>query len=383
MSSVFISYSRKDERFARQLATALSNRGFDVWIDVEDIPAGMKWSSAIQQGLDQADAMVVVISPDSMASTNVEDEWQYFLDQRKPVFPVLLRQAKVHFQLSRIQYVDFLNATFEDGFSALQGQLLAKGITPGDPPPVAKPLITGLPWWQRVPRWLWGMLALGLLALVMALVAPAILPSAPTTPGESSATVPPSLTATRTRRPVLSPDQLTATEQAAIQQAETELALTDVAGTVAANAPAATLAAGQTATADALTATADTFTETPTPNRLQTLAAGRATQTAVAGLTQTVVALTPTPVCAGADEPLLILGEPGRIAAGVDPRPVHQSPSTGADQITTLPAGTAVLVIDGPLCDQDNGVLWWHVRWDAGDGWIVESQAGERFVNPA
>lgn len=52
MARVFISYSRKDEAFARWLAASLSQLGADVWIDIEDIPAGMKWSSAIQQGLD-------------------------------------------------------------------------------------------------------------------------------------------------------------------------------------------------------------------------------------------------------------------------------------------------------------------------------------------
>jgi hypothetical protein len=75
MARIFLSYSRKDEPFARRLAAALSNMGADIWIDVEDIPAGMKWSSAIQQGLDEGDLLIVVITPDSMASRNVEDEW--------------------------------------------------------------------------------------------------------------------------------------------------------------------------------------------------------------------------------------------------------------------------------------------------------------------
>ncbi|MBZ0299904.1 MAG: toll/interleukin-1 receptor domain-containing protein [Anaerolineae bacterium] len=40
MARIFISYSRTDEDFARHLAEALSNMGADVWIDIEDIPAG-------------------------------------------------------------------------------------------------------------------------------------------------------------------------------------------------------------------------------------------------------------------------------------------------------------------------------------------------------
>lgn len=390
MSSVFISYSRKDERFARQLATELSNRGFDVWIDVEDIPAGMKWSSAIQQGLDMANAMVVVISPDSMASNNVEDEWQYFLDQKKPVFPVLLRTAKIHFQLSRIQYIDFQRQDFGVAFADLEGELLKKGIAPGSPPSHAGGSGSGKPpGGSRLPLWAWGGGALAMIVLVLLLVA--------ATGGNSSAatvtptlapsdTLAPSVTPTRTRRPVLSADELTATEAAAISQAETDIALTDIAGTIAANAPAATVAAGQTATADALTATADTFTETPTPNRLQTLVAGRATQTAVANQTATVVAQTPsatsTPACLTAPEPRLEIGQNGAVVASELPQRIRSAPSLDADVLVSLPGGTQFVVLDGPLCDQADGVLWWRIGWEAGEGWTVEAQGDIYFLEP-
>lgn len=129
MSSIFVSYSRKDEVFARRLAASLSDMGMDVWIDVDDIPVGKKWSSAIQHGLDRADLMILVISPDSMASQNVEDEWQYFLDTGKQVVPVLARPAKIHFQLNRIQYVDFHNQEYAPAFEQLVRKMGEQGIT--------------------------------------------------------------------------------------------------------------------------------------------------------------------------------------------------------------------------------------------------------------
>src|SRR5688500_14469167 len=105
---VFVSYSRKDEAFARKLAIWLHQAlDMGVWLDVDDIPVGIKWSAAIQDGLDNCEVMVVVISPDAMKSVNVEDEWQYFLDQGKPVVPILLRSAPIPYQLRRIQYIDF------------------------------------------------------------------------------------------------------------------------------------------------------------------------------------------------------------------------------------------------------------------------------------
>lgn len=131
MSSIFISYSRKDEVFARRLAASLSDMGVDVWIDVDDIPVGKKWSSAIQRGLDSADLMILVISPDSMASQNVEDEWQYFLDNGKTVVPVLARPTKIHFQLNRVQYVDFNSHEYPLAFEQLVRKLGEQGLRLG------------------------------------------------------------------------------------------------------------------------------------------------------------------------------------------------------------------------------------------------------------
>lgn len=138
MTSIFISYSRTDEAFARDLATTLAQLGADIWIDIEDIPAGMKWSTAIQQGLDTADALIVVISPPAMASRNVEDEWQYALDQGKPIIPVLLREAKVHFQLNRIQWIDFLLQPFDIALVELHEELGRNGVHLQKPPSPAK-----------------------------------------------------------------------------------------------------------------------------------------------------------------------------------------------------------------------------------------------------
>jgi hypothetical protein len=128
MKRIFISYSRLDRDFARRLAKSLAELGADVWIDYEDIAAGRKWSSAIQEGLDTSDGLLVVISPDSMASSNVEDEWQYFLDSGKPVIPILYKAAKFHFQLHRLQYIDFSNQRFGDSFGKLLDELKLKGI---------------------------------------------------------------------------------------------------------------------------------------------------------------------------------------------------------------------------------------------------------------
>lgn len=137
MTRVFISYSRADEGFARRLATDLDRLGAEVWIDVDDIPPGVNWSTAIQQGLDTCDALVLVISPDALASKNVEDEWQYVRDEGKPIIPLLWRPVpRLHFQLRRIQYVDFHRLPYETALEHLRARLLDTGA-PTPAPPVS------------------------------------------------------------------------------------------------------------------------------------------------------------------------------------------------------------------------------------------------------
>jgi WD40 repeat protein len=132
MPKVFVSYSRKDEEFARRLATDLDRMGADLWIDTDDIPPGVNWSTAVQQGLDACEVLVLIVSPDSIESKNVEDEWQYFRDEGKLIVPVIWRLVpKLHFQLRRIQHVDFAAQEYDLALSQLRTRLFG-GDTAAD-----------------------------------------------------------------------------------------------------------------------------------------------------------------------------------------------------------------------------------------------------------
>jgi len=224
MARLFISYSRTDEDFARQLATSLSEMGADIWIDIEDIPAGMKWSSAIQQGLDAGDLLIVIISPDSMGSRNVEDEWQYYLDSGKPVIPVLLHPTKIHFQLSRIQYIDFHGQPYPLALRHLYVELKRKGVKLNPniteptkaflPTPHQYPAAAGQP--KRSRLWVFGLAGAAIIALavVAALALVAILTNTnpPTTPN-STRTGQVAQAATVTDTPLTATTAATATTQ--------------------------------------------------------------------------------------------------------------------------------------------------------------------------
>jgi hypothetical protein len=109
---VFISYARKDKDFVYELAKELRRVGLDLWID-QDIPPGANWDKSIEKALAQCDKLLLIVSPASMVSENVQDEWSYFLEEGKPVYPFIYEATELSFRLRRRQYImgagDLLN----------------------------------------------------------------------------------------------------------------------------------------------------------------------------------------------------------------------------------------------------------------------------------
>ena len=63
-SHVFVSYSRKDSsEFADGLAAALEERGFDAFLDKQDILPGEDWKARLGGLIAAADTVVFLLSP--------------------------------------------------------------------------------------------------------------------------------------------------------------------------------------------------------------------------------------------------------------------------------------------------------------------------------
>jgi hypothetical protein len=83
-----------------------------------DILGGQRWDRAVEDALETCHGMIVVLTPDSLASNNVMDEVSYALEKKKMVVPVLLQTCEIPFRLRRVQHID-LTADYETGFSQL------------------------------------------------------------------------------------------------------------------------------------------------------------------------------------------------------------------------------------------------------------------------
>lgn len=116
--TAFFSYCREDSGFALKLAEDLKAAGAHVWIDQLDIEPGTPWDRAVEDALNKAPRMLVVLSPISVNSDNVRDEVSFALSQKKRVIPVLYRDCDIPFRLARLQYIDF-RPEYERGLKIL------------------------------------------------------------------------------------------------------------------------------------------------------------------------------------------------------------------------------------------------------------------------
>ena len=100
---VFISYSRQDQDYVRQLEDELRRRGFDPWVDAR-IDFGDRWWRTIVRQIRSCAAFVVVMTPEAEESHWVEKEVMLALEEGKPIFPLLLRGQRFPILIDR-QYV--------------------------------------------------------------------------------------------------------------------------------------------------------------------------------------------------------------------------------------------------------------------------------------
>lgn len=108
LKKIFFSYSRQDgAEFSLKLAVDLKKRGFNVWIDQQDIRAGTEWDLEVEKALETCDCLLFVETEKSVVSNNVLDEVYYALGQNKKVIPLIVVDSKTPFRIQRIQHVDF------------------------------------------------------------------------------------------------------------------------------------------------------------------------------------------------------------------------------------------------------------------------------------
>jgi CRP-like cAMP-binding protein len=123
----FVSYARGDTDFVLKMTTDLEKHGIELWMDIYNLDPGESWSKQVNKGLDGCAAMLLVMTPDSLASGEVESEWNYYLSKGKPIIPILAKACELPYRLYKLQYISFVDTLYETALAKLVAHLQTPG----------------------------------------------------------------------------------------------------------------------------------------------------------------------------------------------------------------------------------------------------------------
>ena len=93
-ATIFVSYARRDLESIRPIVTALTGKGFNVWIDVQGIEGASQWTAEIAQAIQQCRALLLMATPASMQSKFVARELLFAQEEGKSIVPVWFTGAE-------------------------------------------------------------------------------------------------------------------------------------------------------------------------------------------------------------------------------------------------------------------------------------------------
>ena len=91
MATTFVSYSRLDQDFVLRLKAALAAAGHETWIDVNGLRPSEQWRARLESAIDGARAVLIVLSPDWLASSECRREFEHAARGRKKLVPIVWR----------------------------------------------------------------------------------------------------------------------------------------------------------------------------------------------------------------------------------------------------------------------------------------------------
>jgi hypothetical protein len=124
---LFLSHSSRDKAIVRKLANDLEQAGFTVWLDEWSVRIGECIATKIENALRECRFVLLVLSPQSVASDWVNREWKakYWVEVeegRVRVLPVLVETCEVPLLLRTKLHVD-LSKGYNVGLDSLVSSL--------------------------------------------------------------------------------------------------------------------------------------------------------------------------------------------------------------------------------------------------------------------
>lgn len=126
-TQVFLSYSEEDMEVQEKIRRQLVRAGLTVWVNTQDIRTADDFQAAINQGIEKTDNIVLLLSPNSLASQYCQQELSYARRYHKRIVPLLVTAmdlAQLPDDLRTVQFVDFSALGSEQHFGQAIDELL-------------------------------------------------------------------------------------------------------------------------------------------------------------------------------------------------------------------------------------------------------------------
>ncbi|MDY6783579.1 MAG: TIR domain-containing protein [Cyanobacteriota bacterium] len=127
MTQVFLSYADKDRAIMEEIRKSLRRESITVWTNTTDIQTGEAFGEAIDRGIEQADNVIYLLSPDAINSAYCQQELDLALSLNKRIIPILVRKTspeRVPSVLRELQYIDLTDNVKDDDYRLDESKLL-------------------------------------------------------------------------------------------------------------------------------------------------------------------------------------------------------------------------------------------------------------------
>jgi TolB-like protein len=138
--TVFLSYASSDAEIANSVCQFLESHGVSCWMAPRDVKAGSVYADAIVRAINEANALVLVLSGAAMASEHVGREVERAASKRKQIVAFRVDAARLsaelEYFLSRSQWIDapalgMPGALVKLGEAVAQGSATSSQANPG------------------------------------------------------------------------------------------------------------------------------------------------------------------------------------------------------------------------------------------------------------
>ncbi|MEM7062316.1 MAG: TIR domain-containing protein [Cyanobacteria bacterium P01_B01_bin.77] len=127
MTQVFLAYAHEDRIVMGKIRNSLRQEGYTVWTNTSDIQTGEAFEKAIRRGIEQADNVLYLLSPDALCSDYCQQEIHYAQTLNKRIIPVLVADTPsehIPSSLRSLQYIDLTDNVKDEDYRLDESQLI-------------------------------------------------------------------------------------------------------------------------------------------------------------------------------------------------------------------------------------------------------------------